>query len=75
MINQVIRRHMIKFYDEELPFEGRMHNKALHNTVICRERVINHVLVDDGYGLNICSLSTLYHVQCYWSDMHTFDRV
>ena len=36
-----------------------MHNKALHFIVICRERVINCVLVDDGFALNICSLSTL----------------
>ena len=51
--------HQINFYDEEFPFEGRSQNKALHVTVICRERVINCVLVDDRSGLNICSLSTL----------------
>ncbi|XP_049346831.1 uncharacterized protein LOC125811394 [Solanum verrucosum] len=59
MINQVIRGHRISFCDEELPFEGRMHNKALHVTIKCRDKVINHVLVDDGSGLNICPLSTL----------------
>lgn len=55
----VIQGHQISFCDEEFPFEGRMHSKALHVIVMCRERVINHVLVDDGCGLNICSLSTL----------------
>ncbi|XP_015084196.1 uncharacterized protein LOC107027578 [Solanum pennellii] len=59
MINQVIRGHQINFCDKELPFEGRSHNKALHITVICRKRVIDRVLVDDGSGLNICPLSTL----------------
>ncbi|XP_049403577.1 uncharacterized protein LOC125867192 [Solanum stenotomum] len=59
MINQVIRGHRISFCDEELPFEGRMHNKALHVTIKCRDKIINHVLVDDGSGLNICPLSTL----------------
>jgi len=59
MINQVIRGHRISFCDEELPFEGRMHNKALHVTIKCRDKVINRVLVDDGSGLNICPLSTL----------------
>ena len=59
MINQVIRGHRISFCDEELPFEGKMHNKALHVTIKCRDKVINRVLVDDGSGLNICPLSTL----------------
>ena len=59
MIYQVIRGHRINFCDEELPVEGRSHNKALHITVICRENVVNRVLVDDGSDMNICPLSTL----------------
>ncbi|KAK4706953.1 hypothetical protein R3W88_033490 [Solanum pinnatisectum] len=59
MINQVIRGHRISFCDEELPFEGKMHNRALHVTCMCRDKIINHVLVVDGSGLNICPLSTL----------------
>ncbi|KAK4729049.1 hypothetical protein R3W88_022037 [Solanum pinnatisectum] len=59
MINQVIRGHRISFCDEELPFEGKMHNRALHITCIYRDKIINCVLVDDGSGLNICPLSTL----------------
>ncbi|XP_015068930.1 uncharacterized protein LOC107013563 [Solanum pennellii] len=59
MIHQVIRGHRISFCDDELPAEGRSHNKALHVTVICRGKVVNRVLVDDGSGLNICPLSTL----------------
>ena len=31
MINQVIRGHQISFCDEDFPFEGRLHNKALHH--------------------------------------------
>ena len=61
--NQVIQGHHISFCDEELPFEGRSHNKELHVSVISRETVINHVLVDDGSGLNICPLSTLRQVR------------
>ena len=53
MIKQVIRGHRISFCDDELPVEGRSHNKALHITVICREKVVNRVLVDHGSGLNI----------------------
>ena len=59
MIHRVIRGHRISFCDDELPVEGRAHNKALHITVICRGKVINRVLLDDGSGLNICPLSTL----------------
>nr|XP_025885529.1 uncharacterized protein LOC104645638 [Solanum lycopersicum] len=59
MIHQVIRGHLISFCDDELPAEGRAHNKTLHINVICRGKVINRVLVDDGSGLNICPLSTL----------------
>ncbi|XP_069145180.1 uncharacterized protein [Solanum lycopersicum] len=59
MIHQVIRGHRISFCDDEMPAEGRAHNKALHITVICRGKVINRVLVDEGSGLNICPLSTL----------------
>ena len=53
MINQVIRGHQIIFCNDELPFEGRSHNKALHITVVCVEKVINDILVYDGFGLNI----------------------
>ncbi|XP_069150856.1 uncharacterized protein [Solanum lycopersicum] len=59
MIHQVIWGHHIIFCDDELLAEGRSHNKALHVTVICRGKVVNCVLVDDGSGLNICPLSTL----------------
>ncbi|XP_069142936.1 uncharacterized protein [Solanum lycopersicum] len=59
MIHQVIRGHRINFCYNELPVEGRSHNKALHITVICRDKVVNRVLVDDGSGLNICPLSML----------------
>ncbi|XP_069149209.1 uncharacterized protein [Solanum lycopersicum] len=39
MIHRVIRGHRISFCDDELPVEGRAHNKALHITVICRGKV------------------------------------
>ncbi|XP_027772414.1 uncharacterized protein LOC114076918 [Solanum pennellii] len=59
MIHRVIQGHRISFCDDELPSEGRAHNKALHITVVCRGKIVNRVLVDDGSGLNICPLSTL----------------
>ena len=59
MINHVIRGHRNRFCDEEFPFEGRLHNNALHVTVICRERIINRVMEDHGSGLKIFLLLTL----------------
>ena len=59
MIHQVIRGHRIRFCDNELLVEGRSHNKVLHITMVCHERVVNRVLVDDGSGQNICLLLIL----------------
>ena len=47
MIHQVIRGHRINFCDDELPIEGRSHNKALQITMVCHEKVVNRILVDD----------------------------
>ena len=58
-IHQVIRRHRINFCDDELTFEERSHNKALHITVVWCKKVVNRVLVDDGSGLYIRPLSML----------------
>ncbi|PHT35027.1 hypothetical protein CQW23_26827 [Capsicum baccatum] len=41
MIGNVVGNHRISFSDEKLPFEGAMHNKAMHVTVICRDYAIN----------------------------------
>ncbi|KAK4731074.1 hypothetical protein R3W88_024062 [Solanum pinnatisectum] len=70
MINQVVRGYNISFCDEELPFEGKMHNKALHVTIMCRDKVINQVLVDDGSSLNICPLSTLKQLNFNLGKVH-----
>ena len=59
MIRNVVGNHRISFSNEELPFEGVMHNKAMHVTIICRDYTINQVLTGDGSGVNICPLSTL----------------
>ncbi|KAK4728108.1 hypothetical protein R3W88_021096 [Solanum pinnatisectum] len=82
MINQVIREHRISFYDKELPFEGRMHNKALHVIIMCRDKIINRVLVNDEFVLNIFPLSTLRQLKLDLGKLHqnqvnvrAFDRV
>ena len=45
--------------DEEIPFEGRGHNKALHVFVKCMDHIVAKVLFDNGSSLNIIPKSTL----------------
>ncbi|KAL3339268.1 hypothetical protein AABB24_028082 [Solanum stoloniferum] len=59
MVRKVIGGHRVSFSDEELPWEGVMHDKALHITIKCWDKIVNRVLIDDGSSLNICTLSTL----------------
>lgn len=59
MVSRVISRHRVSFSEEELPCEGVIHYRALHITINCEEMILNRVLIDDGFGLNILSLSTL----------------
>ncbi|KAK4730385.1 hypothetical protein R3W88_023373 [Solanum pinnatisectum] len=47
-----------------------MHNKALHVTIMCRDKIINRVLIDDGFGLNICPLSTLRQLKFDLGKLH-----
>lgn len=41
------------FTDEDLPLEGRNHNKALHISVECVDTTLSRVLVDTGSSLNV----------------------
>jgi hypothetical protein len=46
------------FSDEELPVEGRNHNKALHISIECMDTVLSRVLVDTGSSLNVMPKSS-----------------
>ncbi|OVA11235.1 G-patch domain [Macleaya cordata] len=46
----------IAFSDEDLPTEGASHNRALNITVGWNHLIIPLVLVDNGSGVNICTL-------------------
>ena len=59
MIGNIVGKHRISFSDEELLFEGAMHNKVMHITIICQDYTVNQVLIDNGSSVNICPLSTL----------------
>ncbi|XP_059288162.1 uncharacterized protein LOC132041467 [Lycium ferocissimum] len=59
IVGYVVRAHRLSFSDDELPREGKTHNKALHITVKCRDKIIPQVLIDGGAGLNVCPVTTL----------------
>lgn len=46
------------FSNDELPFERIMHNATLHINIICWDKMINRVFIDDGLSLNVCPLTT-----------------
>ena len=41
------------FTDDEIPYEGIGHNKALHISVKCKDHIIARVLMDNGSSLNV----------------------
>ncbi|MCL7051591.1 hypothetical protein MKW94_001443 [Papaver nudicaule] len=56
-VARVIRENLLTFSDEDLPTEGKEHNRALHITVGCEGFYVPHVLIDNGSGVNICTLA------------------
>ncbi|XP_077215639.1 uncharacterized protein LOC143850261 [Tasmannia lanceolata] len=48
----------VSFTDDDLPPEGRDHTRSLKITIICNKKRVLEVLVDNGFALNICPLST-----------------
>lgn len=47
------------FNDDDLPPEGRNHNKALHISIECVDIVLSRVLVDTGSSLNVLPKNSL----------------
>jgi len=45
--------------EEEIPAEGRGHNRTLHVSVKCMDHVVAKVLIDNGSSLNVMPKSTL----------------
>ncbi|XP_077252041.1 uncharacterized protein LOC143891332 [Tasmannia lanceolata] len=46
------------FSDEDLPSEGKDHTRPLKITLLCNQKKVSEVLVDNGSALNVCPLST-----------------
>ncbi|XP_050919814.1 uncharacterized protein LOC127137391 [Lathyrus oleraceus] len=53
VVNSIVVSQSLGFSDEELPAEGKNHNKALHVSIECMDTVLSRVLVDTGSSFNV----------------------
>jgi len=59
IVSHITANNYLTFTEEELPSEGRGHNKALHISVKCMNHFISRVLIDNGSSLNVMPKATL----------------
>ena len=59
IINNTKANNYLTFIDEEIPIEGRGHNKALHVSVKCLDHIVAKVLIDNVFSLNVMPKATL----------------
>ncbi|XP_006579241.1 uncharacterized protein [Glycine max] len=59
IVNNITANNYLTFAEEEIPAEGRGHNRALHVLVKCMEHVMAKVLIDNSSSLNVMPKSTL----------------
>lgn len=59
IIGKFFEVNKINFSYNELPVEGRGHNWGLYITVKCDYFYIICVMIEGGFGANICPLTTL----------------
>ncbi|XP_028208392.1 uncharacterized protein LOC114391605 [Glycine soja] len=58
IIKNITANNYLTFADEEIPIEGRGHNRALHVFVKCLDHIVVKVLIDKGSSLNVMPKST-----------------
>lgn len=59
VVANIIIDNFLGFNDDELPSNGRSHNKALHTSLRCVYILFFRVLVDAGSSLNVILKTTL----------------
>jgi len=59
IVSHITANNYLTCTEEEIPSEGRGHNKALHIAVKCMNHFISRLLVDNGSSLNVMSKTTL----------------
>ncbi|KAH1232989.1 hypothetical protein GmHk_09G025525 [Glycine max] len=52
LANNITANNYLAFAEEEIPAEGRGHNKALRISVKCMDHIVAKVLIDNGSSLN-----------------------
>nr|XP_009592185.1 uncharacterized protein LOC104089071 [Nicotiana tomentosiformis] len=63
MAERFFEVNRICFSRDDLPQEGAAHNKSLHLTVKCEGYYMKRVMLDGGFGVDICPLSTLQRMK------------
>ena len=64
IVGNITTNNYLTFTDDEIPTEGRGHNKALHVSVKCLDHVMARALIDNGSSLNVMPRSTLEKLPC-----------
>ena len=59
IVNNITANNYLTFANEEIPFEGQGHNRALHVSIKCMDHIVAKVLIDNGSSLNVMPKSTL----------------
>jgi len=59
IVSHITANNYLTFTEEEIPSEGRGHNKALHILVKCMNHFISRVLVNNGSFVNVMPKTTL----------------
>ena len=64
LVNNITANNYLAFAEEEIPVEGRGHNRALHVSAKCLDHVVAKVLIDNGSSLNVMPKGTLEKLSC-----------
>jgi len=80
LVNNITANNYLAFAEEEIPVEGRGHNRALHVSVKCMDHIMAKVLINNGSILNVMPKSMLdkfsfnaYHLRPSSMVVHAFD--
>ena len=71
MIASLIQAHsnVVTFSDEDLPLEGRVHNRPQFIQAIVISKKSSCIMVDDGYVINVFPLRLLYQFRMNVEDL------
>ena len=70
IVSHITTNDYLTFTEEEIPVEGRGHNKALHILVKCMDYILARVLIDNDSSLNVMPKATLDKLPCERAHIH-----